>query len=61
MLPKIHPLTKTFTELQRCETRIDDFIARFPEGADNEVERFLRLYNAIQTAKELIPDEFRRA
>lgn len=58
MLPKLHPLSKTFIELNRCETRVDEFISRFPEGQMNEVERYMRLYALIQQAKELIPEEF---
>ncbi len=58
MLPKLHPLTKTYIELNRCETRLDEFIARFPEDRTNDVELYMKLHNLIQQAKDLIPEEF---
>ena len=58
MLPRIHPLTKTSTDLKRCEARVEDFISRFPSESTNEVERYLKLLDLIQKAKDLIPDDF---
>jgi hypothetical protein len=59
VLPKLHPLVKTYTELKRCETRIDEFIARFPEDQTNEVDRYMKLLLLIQQAQEAIPDEYK--
>ena len=59
MLPKLHPIMKTYTELKRCEIRIDEFISRFPEDATNEVDRYLKLQEMIQQAMELIPEDYR--
>lgn len=59
MLPKLHPISKTYTELKRCEIRIDEFISRFPEDATNEVDRYLKLQEVIQQAMDLIPEEYK--
>lgn len=58
MLPKIHPLTKTFIDLKRCEVRLDEYLARFPEEMGNDQDRFLQLLEMIREAKTLIPKHY---
>lgn len=57
-LPRLHPLTKTHTELRRCEERIEEFISKFPEEKTNEADRYIELLETIRQAKELIPKNF---
>lgn len=54
-LPRLHPLTKTRTELRRCEERIEEFISKFPEDQMNEADRYVELLEKIKQAKMLIP------
>ena len=57
-LPRLHPLTKTFTDLHRCEIRMDDFVARFPADQLNEADRYVEILEKIKEAKALIPKQF---
>ena len=58
MLPRLHPLTKTYTDLRRCEIRIEEFISRFPEDGTNDVEIFSEILETVQKAKAMIPKQF---
>lgn len=57
-LPRLHPLTKTFTDLHRCEVRMEDFVARFPVEQMNEVDRYVEILEKIKEAKALLPKQF---
>lgn len=58
MLPKLHPLTKTFIDLKRCEVRIEEFISNYPEDELNDVDNYVNLLQIVRKAKELIPKQY---
>lgn len=58
MIPKIHPLTKTFVDLRRIEQRMEGFIANFPEELMNDVERYHKIMDLILQAKALVPEDY---
>lgn len=59
MLPKLHPVYKTYIDLKRCVSRLDDYIAQFPEAKQNEVDLYLEIYESIKEIMDKIPREYR--
>jgi hypothetical protein len=57
-LPRLHPLTKTYTDLRRCEERLEEFISRFPEDKLNEADQYSELLETIKKAKSLVPSNY---
>lgn len=57
-LPRLHPLTKTHTDLRRCEERLEDFVAKFPEDQLNESDRYVELLDMIKQARMLVPKQY---
>ena len=55
VLPKLHPVYKTYIDLKRCAARLDDYIAQFPESQTNEVDLYLEIYEQILELIEKIP------
>ena len=53
MLPKQHPLNKTYVDLRRCEGRIDEYLTRY---SGEESDLCIKLLDVIKQAKELIPN-----
>lgn len=59
MLPKYHPMYKTYIDLRRCAARTDDFIGNFPEEKQNEVDLYISIHEKILELIEMIPREYR--
>ena len=59
MLPKLHPIYKTYVDLKRCATRLDDYIAQFPEDKQNEADVYLEIHDRVREILELIPKEYK--
>lgn len=57
-LPRLHPLTKTYTDLNRCEIRMDDFISKFEQMQAEEIDNYVEVLEKIKEAKALIPKQF---
>lgn len=59
VLPKLHPVYKCYIDLKRCATRLDDFIASFPEDKTNEADVYLDMLGKIDQLLEMIPREYK--
>jgi Asp-tRNA(Asn)/Glu-tRNA(Gln) amidotransferase B subunit len=54
-LPRVHPLTKTLTDLNRCEIRMEDFLSKFTIEQSAEVNQYAQALDKIREAKALLP------
>jgi hypothetical protein len=59
MLPKLHPVYKTYLELKRCSARLDDYISHFPEEKQNDVDLYMEISSKIEELISMIPKEYR--
>ena len=57
-LPKVHPLTKTHTELRRCSQRIEQFIASEISHDHDDYDLYLKLQALLTEAMDIIPEEY---
>lgn len=59
MLPKLHPVYKTYLDLKRCASRLDDYIAHFPEDKQNDADLYMEIHSKIEELIMKIPKEYR--